>query len=153
MNAKAAISSSGQTNSLRFCSLSDARETMIIAIVAARYGTDDSQPTSTIPRFSPPLRIMDGSHSTKPYTPILRKILCAQQDHVAGAEGFAIVTHRLQSLLLFIQLCLQRRFLIFGEPFRLAGLSFTSTHQQKAQIIAGTPSMINISRQPKDWMR
>ena len=36
MKAKAAISSSGQTNSLRFCSLSDAQETIIIAMVAAR---------------------------------------------------------------------------------------------------------------------
>ncbi len=43
-----------------------------------RYGTEESQPTSTIPIFSPPLRIIDGSHSTKPYTPILRAKYCAQ---------------------------------------------------------------------------
>lgn len=78
MKASPPISSSGQTNSLRFCSLSEAQETTIMAMVAARYGTEESQPTSTIPIFSPPLRIIDGSHSTKPYTPILRAKYCAQ---------------------------------------------------------------------------
>ena len=43
----------------------------------------------------------------------------AQQDHVAGAEGFSVVAERLQTLLLFIQLGLQRGFFIFGKPFRL----------------------------------
>src|SRR5690606_4694420 len=76
MKAKAAINSSGQTNSLRFCSLSDAQETTIIAIVAARYGTEESQPTSTMPIFALPLRMMDGSHRTNPYTPILQVKYC-----------------------------------------------------------------------------
>ncbi len=61
MKASPPISSSGQTNSLRFCSLSEAQETTIMAMVAARYGTEESQPTSTIPIFSPPLRIIDAA--------------------------------------------------------------------------------------------
>ncbi len=48
----------------------------------------------------------------------------AQQYHVAGAEGFAVVTHRFQSLLLFIQLRLQGRFFIFREPFGLGRFVF-----------------------------
>ncbi len=117
MKASPPISSSGQTNSLRFCSLSEARGDDDHGDGGRRYGTEESQPTSTIPIFSPPLRIIDGSHSTKPYTPILRcKILRAEQDHVAGAEGFAIVTHRFDALLFTIQLFLQRRFFTLRQP-------------------------------------
>ena len=36
------------------------------------------------------------------------KVLRAEQDHVTRAEGFTIVTHRLQTLLFFVQLRLQR---------------------------------------------
>ncbi len=44
------------------------------------------------------------------------KILRAEQDHVAGAEGFAIVTHRFDALLFTIQLFLQRRFFTLRQP-------------------------------------
>ncbi len=83
------------------------------------------------------------------------KILRAEQDHVAGAEGFAIVTHRFDALLFTIQLFLQRRFSLSASRDTCDGLSFTSTHQQKAQITAGTPSMMNISasRRPESGSR
>ena len=74
-NANAAMSSGGQTKSLRFMSLSDAQETVIIASTAARYGTLESQPASTMPRL-PALFKIDGSQSTKPYTPMLQQKYC-----------------------------------------------------------------------------
>ena len=63
---------------------------------------------------------------------------CAQSRITLGAEGFAIVTHRFDALLFTIQLFLQRRFFTLRQPDTCDGLSFTSTHQQKAQITAGT---------------
>ncbi|WP_242660049.1 MFS transporter, partial [Enterobacter chengduensis] len=52
------------------------------------------------------------------------KILRAEQEHITRAEGFPVVTYRLQTLLFFVQLCLQRRFFVFGKPFRLGRLIF-----------------------------
>ena len=52
------------------------------------------------------------------------KVLRAEQDHVAGAEGFAIVTHRFDALLFTIQLFLQRRFFTLRQPGHLRRLIF-----------------------------
>src|SRR6266481_3444307 len=59
-NATAPSSRNGHTNALRRSSLSDAHDTASIAIVAARYGSADNQPVSTMPSVEPFFR-MDGS--------------------------------------------------------------------------------------------
>ena len=64
-NAAAPTSRNGQTNPRRYPTLSDAHDAASIAMVAARYGSADSQPVSTMPSDEPFLT-MDGSHSTKP---------------------------------------------------------------------------------------
>src|SRR5689334_9133985 len=68
--AAAPISRNGHTNARRLLSLSDAHDAASIAIVAARYGSAESQPVSTMPSDELFFR-MDGSHNTKPYTPML----------------------------------------------------------------------------------
>ena len=75
--ARAPISRNGQTKTFRVCSLSDSQETTSMAITASRYGAADSQPASTMAIDLPALRI-DGSHSTKPYTPMLQQKYWAQ---------------------------------------------------------------------------
>ncbi|CCK04331.1 hypothetical protein BN129_3091 [Cronobacter sakazakii 701] len=47
------------------------------------------------------------------------EILRAQQDNVARAEGFAVIAHRFNAFLLFIQLRLERRFLVIRQPLHL----------------------------------
>lgn len=51
MKASPPISSSGQTNSLRFCSLSEAQETTIMAMVAASTGQKRASPLPPSPYF------------------------------------------------------------------------------------------------------
>src|SRR5580692_2294738 len=85
-NAIAPTSRNGHTNTLRRLSLSDAHEAASMAIVAARYGSADSQPVSTMPSDEPFFR-MDGSHSTKPYTPILQQKYCAHSLITAGVRN------------------------------------------------------------------
>ena len=52
------------------------------------------------------------------------EVLHAQQDHVARTEGFAVVAHGLDAFLFFVQLLLQRLFLIGAQPAGLRRFVF-----------------------------
>ncbi len=86
-NATAPISRNGHTNSFRRSSLSDAHEAAIIAMVAARYGTRRKPAGLDHAEASNAFFRIDGSHSTKPYTPMLQQKYCAHSLITAGERN------------------------------------------------------------------
>ena len=122
-----------------------------MAIVAARYGTGESQPLPPSPYFSPPLRIIDGSHEyqSRTHADARAKYWAQSRITLRGGRGLAMVTHRFDALLLTINCSCSAAFTLRHPGYLRRFYLSPAPTSRRPRSPAGTFDDKLISRQPK----
>src|SRR4028118_1631087 len=98
--------------------------------------------------------MIDGSHITKPYTPMLHKAYCRlSKITILDLNAAAKFLTGLIPCCSCCNFCSKACFSSSVNHLAFFGLSSTRYHQKKAHITAGSPSRINIHRQPTALIR